>query len=836
VQGGDEGGGPFISAFSQGQAGCSGNPPLGPNDCDSWEQILNTGDAASWDLDEEVGLTIAGGSMAATGTANAIEQDNADGTLGSLTLTATMEATLTGGGNGSARLDFQASFPIASESISVIGQASVEGHGTAIIGGSGDIQVTVGCAEEDAVDVSVQVLGGAHGGEAGRLNDEVKSQPISATVVAEPQSNGSRFCSMRVFMDATANTNRPNDGSEHGSGKATISISILAGGAVPSAAPSAGDCALAGTAFDGDAAIDLHANPLSGVRVELLRNDAVVGQAVPTDQDGHYCLPWEGVPQVAPRSPEPGPYELRVTLIDAVHEPPVFHTEHESLQQPISARYDLTDADWGTSEVELVFTKTDAQPWLSDVAVIHWESARFVDWILDVLLVPPADLAGLKVRAYSSVGTSYVFADKLAHVSAADSPYAQRSTALSGGPENDEWHEIGHHLGPVLGIAPSRTAPTCAGRVNHGGWTNWSTCDSLSEAFAMYLSVVGSLELDAGRAGGYATPQYAGFGSSDDNDYPPWSFEIGSNAERIYREDLGVARLLWDLGDDTAAESKPSVVVPRSGGNVAFATLRDRVALGHVNLIQLLKMAGAHNVADIHDFLTTNPVVDAALRTPDVDLDGDGTADISPIDEVFLLHDFRALGVGAYQVGDPIGHTQPGGFTAPLTDRRHIDTLPGSVVRLRNTGAGLATFTIALTSESGASTFTIPVGPGRTLDLELSMGPYWTEFLAADAGLPACGAEGERASTMAVSGPGGVSRSVTACEYAHLVVEADDGAALTLEAAGSEAVPSGTPGAIPGSSPGDTGTIVLIVGLVALVLVIAGGALLFARGRRGVAP
>ena len=830
VRGGDEGG-PFISVESAGQAGCSG-ASAGLGACDSWEEILATGEASSWDMDEEVGTTIAGGSMGATGDADAVELDNADGTLGSLTFNATMEATLTGGGDASARIDFRANFPISTESITVIGNAAVEGHGTAIIGGSGDIQVTVGCAEEDAVDVSVQVLGGAHGGEAGRPNDDSASVPISATVVAEDQGGGQRFCSVRVFMDASANTNRPNNGAEHGSGKATISLSILAGGgAAPSATPAGSDCALSGTVFDGDAAIDLHANPLVGVRVELLRNDAVVGRAVATDPNGRYCLPWEGVPQVAPQSPEPGPYEYRVTLIDALHEPPVFHTEHESEPEPIAALFDVADAEWGRNDIELTLTKSDSQPWLPDAAHIHWQSARFVAWVLDVLLVPPADIAGLRMRAFDEGGTRYAFSGKVAHISVRDSSYSRHATAFSIAPENVEWHEIGHHLGHILGIAPSSTAASCLLRTNHGGWTNRSTCDSLSEGFATYVSVVASLELDAGRAGGYASPFYASLGSSEDNDYLPWSFVFNTDGEKIYREDIGVSQLLWDLGDDTAAETKVAVVGPRVGGSLLFFSLRDRVALGHVNVINMLKLAGTHTVADIHDFLTTNAVVDAGLRTKDTDLDGDGSADVSAIDEAFLMHDFRPLGGGPYEVGDPVGHTQPGGQLVPVLDRRHIEPLAGAAVRLTNTGTGLATFTIAITSESGTETFAVPVQPGSSLDLDLELGPYWTEFLPADAELPACGAENELASSLVISGPGGVSQSVDGCDYAHRVLDAVDGVALTVSAAGSEPVPTGVPG--PGSpepSPA-AAPVVLIAVLVLVGLVVVGGALVLARRR-----
>lgn len=827
VRGGGAGG-PFMSASSAGSAGCTNNPPLAPGQCDSWEQTLTTGEASSWVLDEDAGLTISGGAMAATATANAVEQDNADGTLGSLTLTATLEATLTGGGVGDARLELSASFPVSSESISVIGQASVEGHGTAIIGGSGDIDVTVGCAEEAAVDISLQVLGGAHGGEVGRLNDDAKSQPINATVPAEAQSNGSRFCSIRVFMNASALTNRPNPGSEHGSGKATISLTILAGGAAPSPSAGSGDCALSGTVFDGDLAIDGHANKLAGIRVELLKSGSVLGSPVATGQDGRYCVPWDDVPQSIPGTPEAGEYELRTTLVDATHEPPAFHTEHEDVQEPISVLFDVAEADWGAPQVELTLTATDARPWLADAANVHYESARFVKWILDVLQVPPATFAGLRVRTYDAGGTRYSVADKVAHLQPDDSQFeGERGDALAGEPENGEWHEIAHHLGHILGVAPSSTATACQGREPHGGWTNTSTCDSLGEAFAMFVPTVASLELDLGRPGGYATPHYAGFGSSEDNDYAPWSFELYESGRKVYREDLGVLRLLWDLQDDTSAETK--VTVARAGGAVVGLTLHDRVALGGAELIGLLARADPGTVADVYDFLMTDSAIPAALRTPDLDVDSDGSLDISPIDEVFLMHDFRPLGSGFYEVGSEVGHTPPG--DDGLTDRRRVDPLPGAVVRLVNTGTGVATFTLEVTSESGTQAFTIPVAPGATRDVELSLGPYWAEALPGDAGLPACGAEGARVSTLAIAGPGGVSQSVDNCDYAKRVVAAADGVALTVSATGTEPVPSGVAGSGT-TTPGDVSPIILIIGLVAIGLVVIGGLVVFAR-RRG---
>lgn len=347
----------------------------------------------------------------------------------------------------------------------------------------------------------------------------------------------------------------------------------------------------------------------------------------------------------------------------------------------------------------------------------------------------------------------------------------------------------------------------------------------------MFVPVVASLELDAGREGGYATPDYGSLTNLELNNYAPWTFVFGDGGSRVYREDFAVARLLWDLQDDTAGESEANIARPRAGGGVVNVVLRDRVALGGKRLIQLLMQSKPETVADIHDLLTSSPLIDAALRAPDVDVDGDGTADLSPIDEVFLMHDFRPIGPSgnAFEVGSQVGHTPPG--AGGLSDRRHIESVPGSVVRLANTGTGLATFTIEITSDIGTSRFVTPVAPGTTMDLEIELGPYWTEVLPEDAELPACGAEGERLITLAISGPGGVSESVDSCDYAHRVVDAVDGVALMVSAAGSEPVASGAPGATPGASPGDTGTIILIVGLLALVLVVVGGAVVFARRR-----
>ncbi len=189
----------------------------------------------------------------------------------------------------------------------------------------------------------------------------------------------------------------------------------------------------------------------------------------------------------------------------------------------------------------------------------------------------------------------------------------------------------------MLGIAPDHLAglrgrtPTVAG-------LNDTTCDSLAEGFAMFLPTLASLDIDAGLGAGYATPRYSVFGSLEDNGYRPWS-----GPRRIQREDFAVAQLLWDLADDTPNEPADWASSPArgQGGTVEYADTTDRVALDGVRLVHLLAFANPTTVADVYDDLVADRNVAAPLKTADLDINGDGAPELSPLDGVFVEHGFH---------------------------------------------------------------------------------------------------------------------------------------------------------------------------------------------------
>ena len=795
-----EAGGPYTSAQTTGEAGCSGLPPLGPSDCDQWQASLPEG-TASWTFTDDAGLTVAGASMGASGEARVVEQELPDGSLGSLTVTATLETSMISGGGASARLEVLGNYPVNASTVSVIGTAAVEGHGGILVGGDGVVEVTFGCDEEPEVDVRVHALGGAHGGEEGRLDNEAASTPISANVTVVPvQGRGN--CSLRVFVTTAVGANRPLQPTDSGSGKASVSLTILAAGALPSAGPSPSAsgpaCAFGGTVTDG-VATDGHANPLAGVLVELLRTGADEPEeaGVATDAQGRYCLPWDALPESPEGEPEPGTYVVRVQLVDGAHDPPIFQTFHGSDAEPAAATLDVGTDDLGRSDADIAFTASSAAPWLADVANIHWQSERFVRWLIDHAAIDPARISGLRISAYAETATAYRAAQELVTIASSQSTYASRDGAFANGPENAEWHEIGHHLAAALEIAPGNAFP-CLLQTNHGGWSNDTTCDSLAEGFPIFLSTLASLDIDADRGPGYGLPFYALMLDLEGNTYAPWSISVGAGG-RLYREDFAVAGVLWDLADTTPAENQAIPVFDRATGDLKLYVTTDRVSLGGLNVLNLLTAARPVTMAALHEFLTTSPLVDAGLRTLDVDLDVDGMMDASAIDEIFLMHGFNPL---SYRVGEAIGHTPPG-EDGSLADRPSVPVLPGAAVQLTNTGTGAATFTIEIGSSSGdVRRFEVRVSPGATRLVELEVPPYYAGRLPESGELPPCGEPDQQVLALSIAGPGIAATTMDSCDYLHRVVAATGGFAVAVSAAGTEPVATGAPPAGPEAGAG----------------------------------
>jgi hypothetical protein len=590
-------------------------------------------------------------------------------------------------------------------------------------------------------------------------------------------------------------------------------------------------CSLKGIVVDG-AATDGHQNPLEGIRVQLWRDGNPVGEPVATDATGTYCIRSE------PGVTDPGDYKLRATLIDAIDDPPLFETRFATENEATFQETSVSQVDFGGPDKDIQFTSSgDTFRDPASIANIHYQSERFVSWVIDKLGVSPATIGPFTIVTYDASGdsTRYNPTSHTVYILAKDSPYSERNTALSNGSENDEWHEISHHVAHALGIAPTDTSPACAGRTNHAGWQNPSTCDSLSEGFAMFLPTLASLDIDASTGPGFGTPEYAGFGSLEANEFVPWTM-VTINGTTFGREDLAVAQLLWDLADDTPDEHDSIDSLDPANPVDHFFLGNDTVALAGIPLVHLLAATKPQTVADIYAALQASSSVPALRKAKTVDISGDGKPDVSPLEEVFLLHDFHPVHDATdpgYTLTDPVSRTDHlPDATGGLVARPDTPLTPGSAIRFVNSSSSPETFSLDVTYPSTTSDFPIVVAANSSTLVHFEVPPYWRQILAPGAALPDCGAKDQRLVMLRLSGPGGLSQTLDSCEYLHDVVKAIDGAALSY--GGSLAPAPTTPDATtpPVATVAAGVPIGVVLGFAAVVLAVLGMAGLWVRRRR----
>ncbi len=158
----------------------------------------------------------------------------------------------------------------------------------------------------------------------------------------------------------------------------------------------ASDCDLKGIVYDGELLPDGHHNPLACIPVDLSNGGVPVGRPMVTGPDGVFCVPGGSV--------TPGDYELRASLVDAAHSPSVFQTRDAAQTEAASVTADVTAEDFGRQDFDVTFSSTTS-PGLADIANIHWQASRFVDWLVDVLVLDPARLSGLVIEANAAGGT-----------------------------------------------------------------------------------------------------------------------------------------------------------------------------------------------------------------------------------------------------------------------------------------------------------------------------------------------------------------------------------------------------------------------------------------------
>ncbi|HKC24744.1 MAG TPA: hypothetical protein VKF32_08365, partial [Thermoanaerobaculia bacterium] len=233
---------------------------------------------------------------------------------------------------------------------------------------------------------------------------------------------------------------------------------------------------------------------------------------------------------------------------------------------------------------------------------------------------------------------------------AASSIGVGNTDSLPGANPDVLWHEFGHHVLEEIYEAPAITPPGSGVALNHGGFANDYTSDSVEEGFATFWSAASSRLLSKDR-----NRELGLYRLLSEFKTEPITLETNYQASNPRRpeyslpapphEELAVAGLLWDLLD-THAETET-----RYGVN-----LTDSVALGLTNVVALFD-AKPNSVLKIYQTLKA--------RYP-------GLA----IDSVFLLHGlfYDKKGDFLYHEGDEVGRTANGGEWSGWTIGESVDT------------------------------------------------------------------------------------------------------------------------------------------------------------------
>ena len=578
---------------------------------------------------------------------------------------------------------------------------------------------------------------------------------------------------------------------------------------------------------------DGHADHLSSIRVQLYDGLIPVGRFVKTDKDGKYCI------AASSGTITGDTFRVRATLADGDHDPALFETWEDGFDGAVFADVKVLAGDVGRSNIDIDFTDSADRPHLRDVSVIHYESNRFIHWLLDTVGVPAAAFVPVTIVTFgpeksAGGGTRYTVSDHKAWLAASYSRYANRASGTDECPENCEWHELAHHLARVWHIAPTDETPVCQNRVAaHAGWLNPSSCSSLQEGFAMWLPALASLDLDAGRGANYGTPDYSVFGSLDDNGHRPWDL-VTIDGELMGHEDLAVSQLLWDLADATPDESMWLEYWDATQSSCRyFFDGRDTIAIGGIALLQLLGHEKPQTVADLYNSLQASSAVPFTGRTTSIDMTADGKPDVSALAAEFIGHGFNPVPDAAnpcYRLDAPVSRTDHvPDANGGLVERRNEPKVPGSAIRFTNPGTSDATFTLDVTYPSTSSHFEIVVPAQSSRLVHFEVPPYWPAALAADAPLPDCGGQDQREKvTLKLSGPGVPDQTLDSCAYLHDVATAIDGAALSFGGA-LAAVP--TPPTSGDASP-PIGLAIMAVGLGAVVVAAVAAGVIVRRRRR----
>jgi len=377
---------------------------------------------------------------------------------------------------------------------------------------------------------------------------------------------------------------------------------------------------------------DDHQNPLDGIQIELRDPNSDPNQPDPKAlgparqmEGGLY-----GFDDV-----KPGEYLVRVTLKNV--EWNAFDVRHDDgasapewVERSVTIGDQQVRLSFSFSEDDVTNSSAESGGYtdvLDDMATIYYTTHQFVKWVRENLV--PDTGASIPIRTFATSitcnGSTRPFAaDNAAFcrsplgifIGVDDSAYEKRENPSNHYPLNEEWHEFSHYLGYTYLLQQD-----CPGEVNHGGYSNASTCDSMKEGFAEFLPT--QVEKN---------PDYAGIMNLEEHT-KAWYLRFGSHGI-VSSEDLAVASLLWDLVD-SGADSEDTFDFDKYKGEL-LVKYTDNVSLTLPELWSVLTSSTPRTVYDLHNTLSFLPQF-AALSQ---DLDLDMVPDISQVDSLFLMHGF----------------------------------------------------------------------------------------------------------------------------------------------------------------------------------------------------
>jgi len=434
---------------------------------------------------------------------------------------------------------------------------------------------------------------------------------------------------------------------------------------------------------------------------------------------------------------------------------------------------------------------------LKDIAAIYWRTRQYVDWVkanlvsntgdtveyytfADVDPFPvciggtmerygcntdtdcPGGTCGFDTVApdavyYQPSGSYVVIGTDNSAYSARDQAYDSDQRIGDEGPENVEWHEFTHHL-----YHTRVNNEPCVGDTAHGGYlTNPDSCDSMDEGFASFLPTFAAHDLLE-----QTDTHYDDITPSLEAHDKAWVVQPGDEGELLPREDIAVAAVLWDL-TDASPDVENTEIIGQDGLN-HLVTYIDTEQMTLQDLWTVLSNTHPTTLRAFRNTLGT--VLSSSDTAISVDLDADGIPDVSPLDEVFLMHGFYPIDaqqlalskkyrydVGAAQKEDPtvprdaaVGSSdhyiqgQANAILETFVPRSNTPTASGANLGLTvqdASGRTLSGASIDLTlSYPGvpSETRTVMLGAANGALVHLELPPYYDYLLPVGAPLPAC--------------------------------------------------------------------------------------------------